>query len=934
MKPELLTKVLYRIPQFPIDAELHHCWDDLKKSIKTASAYFYSLIKDIDARDVVNQSEAVQFTIAKYFNRAKLRSTPYGSFASIGVCSLADGVSGILIEEHRTEQKFVDWKLTDAIRKYWKEKEEDLMLQTNSSCYQVGNEIRYIYKDGDQFQLSDIPFYPEIWKILQICEYSCPLDLLLDKMDGSIPEATSLLEIVRELIDCQLLITQYHPNILGEDYFSRLGLNHEIKDHEYIISRANPISGVVNIGQFKVLEEYIGWAMGRINTERQTDDLSNFITAFRKKYDQASIPVMEALDPIIGIGYGGMEHPGNLSSFIQSVQEHNNQSGHGKKDDFKQQLYSLLMENFGNREIDLSKLDFTVQSNYTPALPNTFSAIVKIIDDQVILDHLGGASASALLGRFNMADPQVLKMGEEIVEIEKQANFGVLFFDIAYMGEPSVDNVNRRQHTYDLELNILSYGLDDHVRLKLSDIYLQLSGEELILYSKSKAKRLIPRLSTAYNYSRSDLSVFRLLCDVMTQGLQSTLIPDLQGLFPVAKRLPRLCYKHLILRGACSEITFINTFDHLQVFQDYINEQGLGRYIDAGFGDQTLLLDCYVQQDMELLRSILKIKKKLWIREGFVEKNTIIRDKKGKQYKSELVLSFFHKNRVYHPLKPRYEIGDTERDFVPGNAWLYYELYCHPAASNNILTDHLYVLIESLQSVIENWFFIRFNEGGEHLRLRIKTVNKERLWKVFTDMEQLTAKLHKQGLVQDTKICTYRRELERYDEGDIDKIEDLFHKDSTYILSILRQNRTTGEHYLLIIQLMTAVGKEIFSVGEFIEMAKGQCKAFNEEFHMGETQFKALNKEFKEWGASLNGGQLLSDKGQEHAGCYIAILKNVRFESRVDYFCDLFHMHINRLFADRQRIHEMIVYHYLVKWVLKSYYRLKKGIGATEQAFE
>lgn len=117
MKIKLFDKVLYRAPQFPVNATLEDCWPELKASIKNASSYFYGIVKDLAYDDIEKQSPSIQHTIAQYFNRAKHRATPYGTFAGIGVCPIKKDVgSALVIAAEKQVHRFPDWKSAESLR--------------------------------------------------------------------------------------------------------------------------------------------------------------------------------------------------------------------------------------------------------------------------------------------------------------------------------------------------------------------------------------------------------------------------------------------------------------------------------------------------------------------------------------------------------------------------------------------------------------------------------------------------------------------------------------------------------------------------------------------------------------------------------------------------------------------------------------------------
>jgi hypothetical protein len=72
------------------------------------------------------------------------------------------------------------------------------------------------------------------------------------------------------------------------------------------------------------------------------------------------------------------------------------------------------------------------------------------------------------------------------------------------------------------------------------------SGREVMLRSKRLNKRVIPRLSSAHNYSFNSLPIYKFLCDLQHQSGVSYLMWD-WGVFAQRQRLPRVMYKNIIV---------------------------------------------------------------------------------------------------------------------------------------------------------------------------------------------------------------------------------------------------------------------------------------------------------------------------------------------------------------------------------------------------
>jgi len=921
MKLSLFDQVVFRIPQFPVDATLEESWEELKLSIRQASPNFYQMIKDVTVSEIPKQTEAVQFTIAKYFNRSRFRPTPYGTFASIGVCRLKrETISELIIEEDRLQVIFPDWKQTEGCHEVWKEvPKEKIKVQANSTCYFTNEVIRYIFKNNSRFELSEVTFYTEIVEILKRCNNAIGYNELLSCLEETGLEHEALLEIIDELIDSQLILTNYHPNILGEDYFARTNAPDKDEQQQYMICKATVLSGGINRSVLNELQELVFFMEGKLDVPASTEALAAFTKGFLKKYDGQAIPVMEALDPVTGIGYGDMEQGLQESKLVNLILQNKHKLDEGVGDSgFKTALFDRVVKNTPCSEIDLAELDIKASPNIKLALPNTFSALVRFVDQYTIVENLGGATASSLPGRFNLADDNILELGKQIAATEQSANQDVLFFDVAYCGEPSVDNINRRRSTYKYELGILSYG-DNNCSLNLSDVYLRVQGNELILFSASLDKRLIPRLSTAYNYTRSDLSLFRLLCDIQSQGLRHTILPDWKKIFSGIGQTPRVVYKNLILQPKGIEVGYVPRFEEIAVFEKHMFDTGLGCYIKVGYADQTLLINITVTEDLLLLRSILKVKKTLWLQEAFAEKDTVVKDCSGRGYKSEFLLSLYHKNRVYVPAASLPQLAPAgTRSFVPGQSWLYYELYCHPVVGNEILQD-VHNLVIALNDQIACWFFIRYNEGGDHIRLRLKGKTPECLIHIFKAVSEVTASLLRDNLLRDVKLCTYNRELERYGAADMEMVEQLFCYDSQYVMELLSLLPEKEQLYNTIIDEIRTVGTAIFGVSGIYDIVKGNQSWMGKEHKIITPIYKEINTTYRK----KSDNDMLSgvEGSTRFMDSIIHLLRNVGTEHQVQLFTDLFHMHINRCFSENQRIHEFLIYEYVAKYMKELSFR-------------
>ncbi len=285
-------------------------------------------------------------------------------------------------------------------------------------------------------------------------------------------------------------------------------------------------------------------------------------------------------------------------------------------------------------------------------------------------------------------------------------------------------------------------------------------------------------ISSAYNHTRSDLSVFRFLCDLQGQGLQTSLRLRFDELFPGLGRYPRLRYKSVVLSPAkwklpeafCKDTAAsspttvgIPKQTSLKQLKSWLTASGIDRAIRYCLVDQTLYFDPAKDDDLHELLTYAKQHKELYLEEALLPESPTVVNYRGKPLAAEWLVSLVHGERVYKGhLDQSKEATDEIRSFIPGSNWLYYEIYAHAARTNELLLDVVAPFIAAHADQLASWFFIRYNENGNHLRF----------W-----LHPLVAS----GLICDVQLKTCRPELERYAHAGMEAVESVFQADSTLL---------------------------------------------------------------------------------------------------------------------------------------------------------
>ncbi|WP_025144085.1 lantibiotic dehydratase [Pedobacter jeongneungensis] len=923
MKLNIQPNIIFRTPKFSYQSELADCWEELKKAIAISSAAFYENIKDVEANQLQSLPPKVYFTIWKYFNRAKFRPTPYGTFA--GFSLLNDGIKPsdgkIIIEEEQKICELVDWPYKNNIQLPLAGLlKKNCMLFSNSSYYFTPSSIRYIACTDGVFELAELDEDDFVKQILDACIKPIRINELIQLLNLKNEEVENLFGLLQDMHDLQLIFTNYDPNIIGKDYFERLGLTSAQDLPKYLIAQRSVKTGHLKEQLLYAVPGLIKVLHGIMpNSEREA--LSQFITKFKKKFEDQEVPLLLALDPEMGVGYDQLEQTGENDDFISKL---NNKSG--KKESDTDSIKSVLKNSITAQSFEKGKPVFlnklTIKPNENPRpLPNSFSMLLSVHDELIFTEQIGGATANALTGRFTMADEAVETYAKNIAAAEQEANPDVLFFDVGYMVETNIDNVNRRKLIYGHELSILNFDTSEDP-LSLNDIQLSVKGTEVVLRSRRLNKRLVPRMASAYNYSRSDLSVFRLLCDLQHQGLVTSLSLPLDNLFPDLDYYPRLQYQNIVLSTCKWKIKKEDLlgkdskFLSIVLCRAHLLNIGVSNYFKAGVSDQTLCFALHSDDDLGAFLQYMQKHTSLYIEEANLPQNSIVVDEVDKPYLAQFVLNINHGEKIYNALLPQVEHTGVIRYFPPGTAWLYFEIFCHQQRSDQILAEVIAPFLANHSADISSWFFIRYNENGNHIRFRVLLNDKLKTQALTAGlMDNLTVFLNS-GLVSDVQIKTYKRELERYGSDIIEQVEKHFATDSEFVLSLFETQPDHFGKYKLCANLLS----EIIKAGLFDQQTAGKVirslsDSFNREHQLDAAGFKQLNNHYQQFRktefAELTPAQ--EQQFEEFSASFIGILKQVLPEKRVKLFSDLMHMHVNRLFNKDQRTHEMVMYYFILK---------------------
>ena len=282
------------------------------------------------------------------------------------------------------------------------------------------------------------------------------------------------------------------------------------------------------------------------------------------------------------------------------------------------------------------------------------------------------------------------------------------------------------------------------------------------------------------------------------------------------------------------------------------------------------------------------------------------------------------------------------RKFGPGTEWLYLKIYTGIKTSDLILEETIQSLTEYFRenNYISKWFFIRYHDPKSHLRIRFYLNNTEDYPNVLKKINEELQEFVDSGEISNISIATYSREIERYGKNTIEDAETLFYKNSEFTLLCLPYDDEDkiifGIFYMN--EILDKLNLEIQEKLTWIQNFNG---AFKEEFNADKNLNSQLDKKYRKFKLKLidfiESDEFSDERNAiiSHVEECVSVLQNMLRHhqnqsleiSLQSFFQSIFHMNINRLFVSNQRLFEMVIYDYLLRYYKSmSFHELQRNL--------
>ncbi len=702
-------------------------------------------------------------------------------------------------------------------------------------------------------------------------------------------------------------------------------------------------------------------------TPPNTDESwTQFRTRFEARYETREVPLLEVLDEESGIGFGETGESPRANPLLADLSFPTRLTARtaplGARDVY---LLSLVARALAERatEIELTDEDIAklTQPNPTPlgdVLAVQCQLAAASTDALAAGDYqlrvIAAGRGPCLLGRFCHGSPEVASLTDECVKLEDAANPDAIHAEIVHLPEGRIGNILLRPVLREYEIAYLgTSGADPDKQLDVADLMVSVAGNRVVLRSKRLGREVIPRLTTAHNYSARSLGVYRFLCSHAAQNLgyaywswgianEMPFLPRIRRGKLVLERARWILLKKDIatIEAAFTGLGAAKTPEQTRAIRTKVcaavaalrTRLGLPRWIVVGDGDNELPVDLDNELMVESCAHLLKSRTTATVFELLPAPDQLCVTSAEGTFAHELIVMLAKPPAQPAAAKSFLVDPATPRRFAPGSEWLYLKLYTGRATADALLRDYLAPAVATAleRGLAESWFFIRYADPDWHVRLRFAGDPQRLASELLPFLHAALAPAAARGLVWRLVVDTYEREVERYGgHHAIELAEQLFCADSECALAILGAlegdagaDATWRLALRGIDRLMDDLGLSLDEKLLTMTLARDQ---FGAEIGMDTAFQKRLGEKYRAHRAEIG---ILLDDDRDHAlaPAFAMIDRRSRRQQPIAYELraleargllnkgvlelahSFIHMHVNRMIRGSQRLHELVLY--------------------------
>ncbi|MGZ5200658.1 MAG: lantibiotic dehydratase [Telluria sp.] len=973
------------------------------EAIYAASPSFHERLQrwDWQMRDAGDRKMLAAFE--RYLNRMCFRATPFGLFSTVSFAPLLAG-HGWSLDQAAREAAIqraarVDGEALCTLSAKLQGGEPDPAMRyiVNASLYRAGDRYRFIdWSDasgGDRsYQLGEIDHHPLIAALVERMQGQVLDCAGIAALASGLPQAEDidLRALVADLIAAKVLLPAIALDPLHADPAGALatalarlpaqaatgqrlaGINALLQaapgDHalEHFmhadrmireLTGAAPAALSVQVDAFRTHAQMavdagavdsaiatLDWLMDRFSVRH--GPLDSFCEAFAKRYGSGVVPLMEALDPEAGIGYGQATVSNKLLAAL-GIKRPAAQYAQVPLSPLDQLLFTLIQRDpsaLAAPEIVITRADaagLALTRDGTDG--NGMTAVLQFPSMRgadsasawtAVLAGLDAEGTLNWVSRFCHGDPRLSAAARAHTrQVERDSGPGGVHAEIAYLPQARAVNVMSRPLFWGWRINLAEPAIEPaEGDLPVSDLMLSVSGKRIDLWSRRLGKRVIPHRTSAHRVDDPyNPAVYRFLCALSSHGMR---IPRLNWgeVFKTFDYLPRLRFESLVLTPARWHIrkSVLATLPHdAGALRALLAQRRVPRRVELTEADNRLLLDLDDDADLEQLLRMASKRRDLLLVEVMDDLDGRTAPDARPAWRHQVVVPLY---RPAHgqaaPAAPPFERDLAQ---VPVAEAVYVKLYGGQETLDKRVLPEVaaWVAQQRRQGAVGNWFFIRYADPGWHLRVRVFPA-AGRDGATLAGLARFAEELQRRGWIARFEFTAYEREMIRYGgAAHIGANETLFGIDSDLAAAIL-----CGEPFgmqaparwsvavLAIDALLCDFGMPL---QQKLALANGLAASFKQEFAVKDRQLAALGGWYRRHARAMLAALRRSEQAPAWSAQLWRLLDGVSAQRRAiavpllqadprrDMVASQAHMLCNRLFMAQNREFEVLVYDFLAR---------------------
>jgi len=997
---------------------LHQMFQEplLREALWLASPSLQEEFQRWSESDCLQRKDRIPTALYKYLARMTMRSTPFGLFAGV-TCGTIGKTS--LIELHgrsnyrratRLDVGFL-WALAHSTSRLITVR-DTLRFCANRSIYFAAGRIHYYarrFRDGEWvFELVAVERTPHLCHLLERSQWGIRTSDLISSLmefdhERSRDEISAFVDLV---IEEQVLEPELLPACTGrspiEEMILQLGDSKpaeaihaalaELRQHLNSLDSGG-VAGdeeqrrsACRLGssllegfrkeQFllvdlfkpairaelsdKITEELLEGVeiLWRFSRPIDRGPLARFVNAFRERFEDSEVPLLDALDDEVGVSYDD-ESPGMPSPLLEGLDL--GEPPIPRLDAWAARE-TLLLDKLrmcaasGSEEVEVKLEDCPERSDDAPLIPPAFSVFCRILargpseleagDHSIFLHSVSGPSGVRQLARFCHVEPGIENLVASHLREEEKAYPGTILAEIAHLPEGRLGNVLQRPVLRQHEIPFLGRsGAPSDFQILPSDLTVRLKGERVVLRSRSRECEVIPRLSSAHSFSdQRNVKLYRFLCMLQVQDCLGGLRWD-WGPLAASGWLPRVRFKRLILSRQTWLIRRLDaafleerkTGRRIEMLRAWRKTARVPRLISISEFDNEILIDLENPLVVDVFCALLKSREATVLLEPCpTSEELCVKGPEG-LFCAETVIPFI-KERVTQQSSAGLKPGWIPSVFHPGSTWLYIKLYGGQASLDRLLRTVVPDVVQKGASLgVDRWFFVRYSDPRWHLRLRFRSDQDGRATALIQYFSELIVKKCGDDAVWRIQLESYRPETDRYGGGDaIESAERVFHADSEAVLQILAEGSgiTDGPERwrvaaLGVDRLLMDFG---LNVSEKLQLVRRLAGEYAHEFgvqarlrHLISARYRAKRRALEEilFQSRTTGDELarlsaVFDMRSSRLTAPARLLNELDVAGKLSrpiaqIIPSFVHMHVNRVLPSAHRAHELVLYDFLAR---------------------